>query len=264
MSHLATFEDNLRSLLFAETEQYLPELDQRRQNVYRRLVRHNLYDVIRRAIPATRKIASDSLVDLWITRWLAAQGPQTKLLREVPLQFAAWMQEQNISDMPHPSFAEMIHWEALDLDVLHARDRNDFENRLAHTQESYFLEKTPQDFDGILVVDPSARLAAYTHTIRNAVDKILAAEDPQQVQNLAWPQPLDTPEIMLLYRRDDRVWSAALSGIFANLLMLSAENISWQASLQQLQISADDAARVWIDVKNFYKNGAIVGLASLE
>lgn len=264
MSHLATFEDNLRSLLFAETEHYFPELDQRRQNVYRKLVRHNLYDVIRRAIPATRKIAGDTLVDIWISRWLAAQGPQTKLLREVPLQFAAWMQEQPISEMPHPSFAEMIHWEALDLDVLHARDRNDFENQLAHAQESYFTTEAPQGFDGILVVDPSARLAAYTHAIRNTVESILAEQDPQNIKNLAWPQPLDNPEIMLLYRRDDRVWSAALSGIFANLLMLSAENISWQASLQQLQISNNDAARVWIDAQNFYKNGAIVGLASLE
>ena len=76
-------ERSLRSLTLAHDEKLIEGVDAKRQRLYRRLVRGNLFGVVRRAIPITRKLLGEETVDAMIARFLDERGPSTRIVRQV-------------------------------------------------------------------------------------------------------------------------------------------------------------------------------------
>lgn len=66
----------------------------RRLGLYRQLLRHNVYNVIRMMLEKTRDRLEARLPGAFgasVSDWLAAEGPKTAHLRDVPSEFLAWI-----------------------------------------------------------------------------------------------------------------------------------------------------------------------------
>lgn len=59
--------------------------DAARFDVYRRMVRARFRDVLVASAPRFAKAAGDHAIDVWLTRWLDADGPSTRLFWALPL-----------------------------------------------------------------------------------------------------------------------------------------------------------------------------------
>lgn len=68
----------------------LAALDPKRLRLYRRLVRHNVVNVIGLMLPATKKRMDAAVFDATVDAFMAEVGPRTSHLRDVPSEFVAF------------------------------------------------------------------------------------------------------------------------------------------------------------------------------
>ncbi len=174
---------------------------QKRQRVYRRLVRNNLMGTIDRACPHARRLAGDVAFDALVARWLSTSPPTTRLLRDVPGEFTAWLQQtqaQQPTSTPHPSFAELCHFEALEIEVT-------LSEVSAHAAG-------PLDEARGLLLDASARLCVYAHPVHHVTST-----------TTTWPAASAAPVALLCFQRAELFAVQPLSLGVAKVLMLCAD-----------------------------------------
>lgn len=226
---LRDVEVGFRHLLLDEEPRFFDGRDGRddeavkRQRVYRRLVRNNLMGTIDRACPHARRLAGDAVFDAVVARWLATAPPTTRLLRDVPGEFTAWLQQaqaQDPSSTPHASFAELCHFEALEIEVTLAEVS-------AHAAG-------PLDEGRGLLLDASARLCVYAHPVHQVTSK-----------TTTWPTPSPTPVALLCFQRAELFAVQPLSLGVAKVLMLCADG---RAVADALAVVVDEGSAAGIVV----------------
>jgi hypothetical protein len=194
----SSVEAQFATLLFAQEESLPFDADPARQRVYRRLVRGSLSGAIRRAMPHARRIAGESVIDAHIARFLAEQPIQTRLVRMIASEFAAFL-EQHPADAPR-ALVELVQWEALEIPVSLAAD-------------AAIVPGDPKD-DARVEMHPSARLAAYAHPVH------LVTRDTG-----ALPSAREQPTILLAWREGERFTWRTLSGGAAKVLVELASDL---------------------------------------
>jgi uncharacterized protein (UPF0276 family) len=149
--------------------------------VYRALVRATLENTATAALPVTAAHRGQAVFREDLAGWLAEGGPRSRYLREVPLEFVAWVVAvwRGRADLPQwlPELAmhEGIEW-ALDSLPSPPRAAN---------------PDAPLSLQAVVEVTPACRLI--THRAR--VHELVASEPPQV--------PVATPVRLLGYRDED-------------------------------------------------------------
>jgi hypothetical protein len=251
MSHVDDVAAAWRALLLSPEPVYLegPQAPHRRQRVYRALVRSTLGGAVRRACPHARRLAGDDVFDRFVDRFLAEQPPTTRQLHWVAGQFAAWLSTLPGSDLPHPSFAELCHFEALEIDVTMSSTCRE----IPPTQRA--VSDLAEDL--IVVADPSTRLAVYRHPVHRVTPT-----------TPSWPAPSEAPSFILCFQRAEAFVVEAVSAAVARVVVMSGEGVAIGAALDVLGAEAEaadvvfDRARVRADLVDLQRRGALVGFSS--
>jgi hypothetical protein len=218
--------------------------DAARQRVYRDLVQSNLSGALRRACPHAIRLGGAAPFDDLVARFLDEQPPTTRLLRAVPGEFTAWLATLPAGDLPHPSFAELCHFEALEIDVTLAETAHDLG----------VVAGNVVDAEAVVVVDPSARLAAYAHPVHRVT-----------AQTTAWPAATTTPSIVLCFQRAEAFAVDVISPAVARVLVRSTDGAALGAILDELAAEAAasgavfERGRVRADLVDLHRRGALVG-----
>ncbi len=232
-------ERGFRGLLLAPEEQLISGPDPVRQRLYRRLVRNNLFGAVRRAVPISRKLLSDDVVDALISRWLDEQGPSTRLVRQVAGEFAAWLMARE--DLPHAAAGELAHWEALEIDV-----------GLAPEHEGASHPRAPAPASTV-ETHPSTRIVAYRHAVHRLTKSAHR-----------YPEPSPEPIILLAWRASERFVWQRLEGGTAKVLVQTAEGATLGDAFAAVEASLApgdtlDRPRVNAALVDLCRRGAVVG-----
>lgn len=239
---LADIEHGLRALLLDDQPRYLEGVPRRPQDVYRRLVRNTLQGTMLNAAPIARGIFGDEVLLRFITRALQERPPTTRLLRDVPMEFASWLlalDEQGALFPPHPAFAELVHWEAAEIDILHAPERS-----------ATTLALVPTDASTV-ELDPSARLLVYAHDVHR-----MKAGDAMPTAKRA------RPALLLAWRADERLKWRELDGVTARMIALAGGGLPVSAITTTLAAergSPVDPGFVRATLTTWQGRGAIAG-----
>jgi hypothetical protein len=248
VSHVDDVARAWRALLFAPTPVALHGVGppSAREIVYRDLVRRTLAGTIRRACPHARRIAGEDAFDRLLARAFAEAPPTTPFLHGVPGQYTAWLQTLPVADLPHPAFAELCHYEALEVEVTLA----------TIAREEPPNPPTAADIDDgvVVVIDPSTRLCAY----RYPVHRVTSA-------TTTWPAMSSTPVFLCCFQRAEVFTTEVVSPAVARTLVLAADGVTVGAALAQLADEARslrttfDGRRVRADLVDLQRRGALVG-----
>lgn len=202
--------------------------DRERWLLYRSMVRHRLYQMIRSGLPRTAALLGRARFDDAIARYLAEVGPTSRFIREVVHELLAhaiprW--ETDASLPPH--LVDLARYE-------------ETKWRVASLEEGA-RAIVELDFERPAVVNATAR----TVTIRYRVDK--AKEEP--------PVALDEPHLAIVYRRPGsaRISTYVLNDIGARLYR------AWGAE----QSCADGARQVLAELGRAPDQRFIDGMAGV-
>lgn len=238
---LADLERDLRSLLFsAEPGEpgALAGVEPERRAVYRRIVRNNLFRTIRNTCPIARKLLGEQSFDRLVARFLDERPPTTRLYRELPLAFAAWL--SSIDAAPHhPALPELVHFETVEVEVQQAPNPSGAPRA-----------GLPDDDAGI-EADPSARLLAYTHPVH------LLARGAER-----FPSPTPEPTFLVAWRLEENMRWRQIPAVLAKVLALCGEGLSLGRALALLeeqhpgQVDRGRVRSLLVDLKH---RGALLG-----
>lgn len=205
-SHLRTVEAAFRALVFGDADsavvaEVFGDVDVKRRRLYRELVQNSLHGVLRRACPHAVRLAGEAAFDVVIDRFLASQPITVRFTREIPGAFTAWLMAQSPSSLPDPAFAELCHFEALEIEITLAK-------RSPHVV-------TPLRPGARLVIDDSARLAIYRHPVHRVTSS-----------TSSWPTPSPLPSVLLCFQRDEALVVEPLSLALGKVLLHAAAGLS--------------------------------------
>jgi hypothetical protein len=232
-------ESALHDLTMSRDEKLFEGAEPKRQRLYRRLVRGNLFTAVKRAIPITRKILGEDAVDAMVARFLDEVGPRTRLVRMVASEFASWLMAQ--PELPHAATAELAHWEALEIEV-----------GMAAEYDGPSASRIPAD-DARVETHPSARLAAYRHRVH-----------AMTTSDTAYPDAESEPTILLAWRQSERFYWQTLEGSIAKTLVECAEGKTLGDAFHAIEANLAagdvfDRARVKAQLVDLCRRGALVG-----
>jgi hypothetical protein len=220
-----------------------------RQRVYRTLVGNSLRGSIRRSCPHAIRLAGDEAFDAVVDAFLAGCPIQTRLTRDIPGEFTAWLMARASSPSPSSStsitssvaFAELCHFEALEIDVT--------------------MSETAPHVPGALQagsrvqMDPSARLAIYRHPVQTVTSRStsLPAAGPQ-------------PTVLLCFQRVEAFEVEVISPALGKVLLGSAEGPVSAAIAAVVEEGRGvgvviDAGRLRSELVGLHRRGAIAGFA---
>jgi uncharacterized protein (UPF0276 family) len=145
--------------------------------VYRELVRDAIVAAITRFLPRTQARRGSAFSDD-LSAWLAAGGPQSRLLRDLPGEFVAFISPRWHADAP-PWLTELAEHELL-------------EYRVAAAPPRPLGVRRPFTLDARIEFDASATLVRYTHAVHRLSD------DPEDLR-----APAPEPVVLLAYRDED-------------------------------------------------------------
>ena len=221
---LAAIEADFRALLL-QREPGGAFANVARARVYRQLVRGSLLGTLRRACPHALRLHAQAFEEL-AARFLEESPPTTRLLRDVPGQFTAWLMQQDPSTtLPAAhsgAFAELCHYEALEIEVT-----------LSETAQH---PVTPLRDDAVFQLDPSARLAIYRHPVQRVTSS-----------STALPAASSQPVVLLCFQRAEQLVVDVVSPALGKLLLLLGAGEALGPALQVL-IEEGAAGGVVVDV----------------
>jgi hypothetical protein len=248
MSHVDDVAGAWRALLLSREPVFFAGASPARQRVYRELVRTTLRGAIRRACPHARRLAGDDVFDGFVDRFLQDAPPTTRLLRDVAGQFTAWLSSLPEAGLPHASFGELCHFEALEIDVTLSPTAQD-----APPTRALLAELAD---DAVAVVDPSTRLGVFRYPVHRVTS-----------QTTSWPEPTSTPSFLLCFQRAEAFVVDVVSPAVARVVVMAAEGQPVGAALDVLATEARaahidfDRRRVRADLVDLQRRGALVGFA---
>lgn len=157
----------------------LAEVGPRRLLVYRSLVRTGLYDVVRAFLPRTAARLGEAGLARALEAWLHEAPPRSRVLREVPGEFALWAREAWPRDPSVPAeLVDLARLEILESDVDAADDPPPPPELVPELR-----------LDLPLVLSGTLRIASFDHAVH---------ELPQGEHDRS--APARTPTTLLLYR----------------------------------------------------------------
>lgn len=218
-------ERGFRGLLLEREPRFFAGIETSRQRVYRDLVRTNLLGAIERACPHARRIFPHEFAEL-SARWLTESPPTTRFLWEVPTQFTTWLLAQPESALPHSAFAELCHFEALEIEVTLAPS--------SITSSSSAPPPSPSE-DAELTLDASARLSVYRHPVHHVT-----------AQTTTLPPPSSSPTVLLCFQRHEAFAIRVISPAVAKVLVLTSQGARFGAAVAVV-VSEAVAAGVAVD-----------------
>lgn len=251
MTTLLDVEAGFRALVMGEHDAPVWEgVPAERQRLYRSLVRHNLKGVLQRACPHARRIVGHDAFDVVTDTFLASHRIQTRLTRDIPGEFTAWLQAQATSPLPSSAlahhdgvaFAELCHFEALEIEIT-----------LAETTPSQ--PGRPVDVARI-VMDGSARLAVYRHPVHLV-----------RASTTSLPAASSVPHVILCHQRAEALAVEVIAPVVGKLLMLAAGSATIGEALQTLEAEAEaaglplDRGRTKSSLVSLHRRGAIAAFA---
>jgi hypothetical protein len=230
-------EAGLRELLFAREPSLMDGVEEERQLLYRRLVRSSQTTAIKNAMPILVGIIGHDAVGELLTRYLDDHPPQTRLYRELPMEFRDWAMEQE--DLGHPAITELINWEVTELEVLYAEDA-----------EPGDMPRQPLPGSRV-EFHPSARMFAFLHPVHTL-----------KRGATAWPKPRTEPVFLLAHRTGENMHWVTLPTAAAKMLALAGEGAVVAAVFETLSAEHGEEfdehfARSWL--VNLQHRGAILG-----
>ncbi len=145
-----------------------------RLEVYRRLPRNGVFNVIAEFIPRARarlERVNAACFDRDFARWMEQQGPRSRYLRDLPFEFVAWIGPRWLEDPEVPDYlVDLARHELVEFEVAAAPDAG-----------APAPEGQPFALDRGLKFDASARRVCYRHAVHElpgtrADDTVPAAE----------------------------------------------------------------------------------------
>lgn len=233
-------EQSVRALLFSRERGAVEGVPEEIQLLYRRLVRNSLTGTIKNAVPIAARLLGDEETDALIARYLEEAPPQSRFLRDVPMELRDWVLA--LDEAPHhPAFPELVNWEVTELEVLYAPDPDS-------TRRALPERPAPSS---TVEFHPSARLFAFmfpVHTLKKGASK--------------WPKPSAQPTFVLAHRAGEQMKWVSLPVAVAKVLMLAGEGAVLAAVFETLRAEHgaefDEAfARSWL--VNLHMRGAVLG-----
>lgn len=238
---LSSFESSVHQMLFAADPSPVDGIEPEAQAIYRRLVRTTLFRVVKNAIPFSLDVLGEKRASDLLTAWLEAAPPTTRILREVPEEFAAWLAAQPELE---PGLSELVHFEVLELTVSHGPDAGDDEQSGS---------PTPQPDRGVLT-HPCTRLAVYEYPV------YMLTRGVTQV-----PPKTATPSFLLAYRAAEKMHWVTLPRDVAMVLFRTAHGQSLGEACSDLATAGREVdigmVRSWL--VNLRHRGAILGFPTL-
>lgn len=148
--------------------------DRDRWLMYRRMVRHRLFEMARSGLPRTAALLGEARFDAAVAAWLDEVGPRSRFIREIVFELVehalpGWAADDGLP----PHTVDLVRYEALKWEV-----------------SSLEWEERPHgelDFERPAVLNPTVRTLELAHR----VDKV----------DLEAPPRLDEPHLALVYRR---------------------------------------------------------------
>ena len=136
--------------------------------VYRHLIRRTLHGVLADFLPRTRARRGDDAFAADADAWIAEQGPRSRLLRDLPGEFLAWIAPRwsAASDLP-AWLAALARHELIAHDV-------------AAAPASPPVAARPFTLDARLVFDASARLVRHEFAVHELPDPLGPADVPRR------------------------------------------------------------------------------------
>lgn len=212
MSALAAVQEAFTRVCFDEAprEADLAALHDERERwlMYRRMVRHRLFEMARSGLPKTAELLGKARFDAAVAQYLAERGPRTRFIREIVHELVehalpGW--ESDATLPPHVS--DLVRYEAAKWRVASAE-----------------LEPPPfreLDFEAVAVVNPTVVVVRVHHR----VDK-----DP------AAPPRLDEPHSAIVYRKPDspRVFTYVLNDVGGRLFEQWSGGVSCAAGARSV------------------------------
>ncbi|MFZ9887363.1 MAG: putative DNA-binding domain-containing protein [Myxococcota bacterium] len=235
---LSSLEPMIHQLLFAAEPTPVAGLEPEAQAIYRRLVRKTLFRVVENAIPVTRGLLGDARMGELLTAWLDQAPPTTRILREVPDEFVAWLATQ---PQLEGGLTELVHFEVLELAVTHGPDP---EPEVVHGMPaSPHLEHS-------VVTHPCTRLAVYEHPVYTLVRGATRL-----------PGKTSSPSFVLAYRAAEKMHWVTVPRDVAMVLFRTAHGHSLGEALRDLAETgyraSEPLVRSWL--VNLRHRGAILG-----
>lgn len=237
---LVDLERDLRALLLAREPRFVEGVPRRAQEIYRSLVRNSLLTTTLNGFPFARALVGEETATAFAARFLDEEPPTTRLLRDVPMQFATWLMERDRAgtlDPPHPAFAECVHFETAEIDVLHAPARD----------RGLVVDDAPTDAH-VVVFDPSTRVLAYRYDVH-----LMKRGSPFPAR------PRAVPVVLLCWREAERFVWQTLSPARSTLIATLAGGARIEEALAA--VPSLDAGHARALLVTLARRGAIVGFA---
>jgi hypothetical protein len=238
MSHVDEMAQAWRTITLGSGGPAFAGVDADRQVLYRELVQNNLRGVLRRACPHAHRLGGDAFLRV-ADRFLAEHPIAARYTREIPGEFAAWLMTLPSTSLPDPSFAELCHFEALEIEVtLSPRSSHIVVERIAPAT-------VPQ-------MDASTRLAVYTHDVLSVTS-----------HSSAWPAPLHQPAVVLCFQVHEQLVVERLSLATGKVLLTCAGGASVGDAVTHVvregaaQGATVDSGAVMAQLTSLHQRGAI-------
>jgi len=233
MNELKEYEIAVRNLSFGRTQ--APLFDDKSDALYRRFVRGGIRRALRRAMPIALSIEGDDTINAYINDFFDEAPPQTKVFRNLPLDFNAYIQKKTDICLP---LKELIHFECIELEVLFAEE-----------PDSDRYSFVPKD-EYAIYTHPSARLCIYMHDI-----------DRLKRSSKTYGEQRKTPCFVVAYRRQEGFAHKRISQKVAVLLSLSGEKTVGE-SLNEVTQDIDERRFLKSQLSSLCSTGIIHGFYS--
>ncbi|HEY8376665.1 MAG TPA: DUF692 family multinuclear iron-containing protein, partial [Nannocystis sp.] len=229
---------------------WLDAADPERLLVYRHLIRGTIRGVIADLLPRTAAVRGQDALAADVDAWLAAVGPRSRLLRDLPREFVAWVAPRWSKEHAPSDISEAPAWL---LDLAH---HEILTREAAAAPSQPFAPARPFALDARLRFDASVRLARHAYAVH---------ELPEA------PTPADAPRradvALLLYRdREHTVRTLDLSPLAAALLAaLLHDDATVEVAVRQaaagagLDLDDDLLARISALLADLAGRGALLG-----
>jgi len=221
----------------------------KRLAVYRRLVRHNVLDVVARMLPRTRARmdrAAPGAFEQSLDAFLAAPSPRTHYLRDVPGEFLAWAAPRWRDDPRLPPFvADLAAYELVHFAVAAAPTER---------------EAKPLDeiaLDRALVFSDTVRLARYAFAVHELPTDESDVSDPEarEVTLLAYRDAEHEVRIMALTSLAGAIVARLVAG---DVLSVAIEGACAASGADRTPALLSETARLLADLG---ERGVLLGAA---
>lgn len=238
MSHQDAMAQAWRALVLGDGTNTFVDVDPRRQALYRELVQNNLHGIVRRACPHAARLAGEAFSTV-TDRFLAEHPISARFTREIPGEFTAWLMAQPSTSLPDPAFAELCHFEALEIEVT-----------LALVGDHVVVERI--DPATLPQMNPSARLAIYRHDVLSTTPS-----------STTWPAPLAQPVVVLCFQANEQFLVERLTIATGKVLLATAAGTCIGDAIARVCAEAEahgaavDRGAVLAQLTDLHRRGAI-------